>query len=86
MHNVKVCMRFRKPDKYVPNPLILITNGLHHHGTLPVAILVHTSKRLWAVPPLPVAAVERANATGHPALSILRQNALQFCRGGGTQI
>jgi len=65
--------------------------GPHHKRSpsprkLSVTIPVHASKRLWAVPPLPVAAVERANATGHPELSIARQNALQFFRGGGTQI
>jgi len=70
----------------MPNPEVLITNGFHHHGTLPAAILVHASERLRAVAPLPVAAVKAAHATGHPALSIARQNSLQFFSGGGTQI
>jgi len=66
----------------MPNPEVRITNGLHHHGTLPVTILVHASERLRAVAPLPVAAVKGAHATGHPALSIARQNSLQFFRVG----
>jgi len=78
-------VRSRTPHKYMPNPDILITNGLHHNGTLPVAILVHASDRLRAAAPLPVAAVKGAHATGHPALSIARQNSLQFFSGGVTQ-
>jgi len=70
----------------MPNPEIFIKNGLNHHGTLPVAILVHASERLRAVAPLSVAAVKGAHASGHPALSIARQNSLQFFSGGGTQI
>jgi len=30
----------------MPNPQVLITNRLHHHGTPPVATLVHAGERL----------------------------------------
>ena len=56
MHNVEVVVRSSTLNKSMPNREVLITNSLHHHGMLPVAILVHASERLRAVAPLPVAA------------------------------
>jgi len=70
----------------MPYPYVLITNSFGYHRAFAVPILIHAGKRLGAVRPLPMAAVQRSHTPRQSPLRIALQNTLQLGQGGHTQI
>jgi len=62
----------------MPDVEILITNRLHDNGTPLLAVLVLPSKPLWARGPLPVRAIEAADASRHAPCCVALQHALDL--------